>query len=154
MSQMTQKTNQFNLTTIRYSETEIENLIKSKNSDVYTFLVDDKFGSSGVTGLCILSNKNDQKIEINSFLMSCRIIGRNIEYVFIDYIIKQLKIDGITSLTSKFIPTIKNKQVLNFFEKCSFELINQNNSCKNYFLSLNKYKISKIDYVKIVDNEN
>ena len=125
MSQMTQKTNQFNLTTKRYSETEIENFIKSKNSDVYAFSVDDKFGSSGVTGLCVLSNKKDQKIQIDSFLMSCRIIGRNIEYVFIDYIIEQLKVDGFTSLTSKFISTIKNKQVLNFFENCNFDLIDQ-----------------------------
>ena len=154
MSQMTQKTNQFNLTTKRYSETEIENFIKSKNSDVYTFSVDDKFGSSGVTGLCILSNKKDQKIQIDSFLMSCRIIGRNIEYVFIDYIIEQLKIDGFTSLTSKFISTIKNKQVLNFFENCNFDLIDQNDSCKNYFLSLSKYKISEISYIEVVDNEN
>ena len=154
MSQMTQKTNQFNLTTKRYSETEIENFIKSKNSDVYAFSVDDKFGSSGVTGLCVLSNKKDQKIQIDSFLMSCRIIGRNIEYVFIDYIIEQLKIDGFTSLTSKFISTIKNKQVLNFFENCNFDLINQNGSCKNYFLSLSKYKISEISYIEVVDNEN
>ena len=154
MSQMTQKTNQFNLTTKRYSETEIENFIKSKNSDVYTFSVDDKFGSSGVTGLCILSNKKDQKIQIDSFLMSCRIIGRNIEYVFIDYIIEQLKIDGFTSLTSKFISTIKNKQVLNFFENCNFDLIDQNDSCKNYFLSLSKYKISEINYIEVVNNEN
>ena len=154
MSQMTQKTNQFNLTTKRYSETEIENFIKSKNSDVYTFSVDDKFGSSGVTGLCILSNKKDQKIQIDSFLMSCRIIGRNIEYVFIDYIIEQLKIDGFTSLTSKFISTIKNKQVLNFFENCNFDLIDQNDNCKNYFLSLSKYKISEINYIEVVNNEN
>ena len=68
--------------------------------------------------------------------------------------IKQLKIDGITSLTSKFIQTIKNKQVLNFFENCSFELINQNDDCKDYFLSIKEYKISKIDYVEVVDNEN
>jgi len=154
MSQMTQKTNQFNLTTKRYSETEIENFIKSKNSDVYAFSVDDKFGSSGVTGLTILSNKKNQKIHIDSFLMSCRIIGRNIEYVFIDYIIEQLKIDGFSSLTSKFIPTIKNKQVLNFFDNCNFELIDHNDSYKNYFLSLSKYKVSGINYIKVVRNEN
>ena len=86
--------------------------------------------------------------------MSCRIIGRNIEYVFIDYIIEQLKIDGFTSLTSKFISTIKNKQVLNFFENCNFDLIDQNDNCKNYFLSLSKYKISEISYIEVVDNEN
>ena len=154
LSQMARKTNHFNLTTKRYSETEIENFIKSKNSDVYAFSVEDKFGSSGVTGLTILSNKQNQKIQIDSFLMSCRIIGRNIEYVFIDYIIEQLKIDGFTSLTSKFIPTIKNKQVLNFFDNCNFELIDQNDSCKNYFLSLSKYKTSEINYIKVVDNEN
>ena len=121
MAQMSQKTNQFNLTTIRYTETEIQKMVFSSDTDVYAFSVNDKYGSSGVTGLCIL-NISNQTVEINSFLISCRIIGRNIEYMLMDYIIQQMKDQGVKSLVAKFIRTMKNIQVSSFFDDCSFEL--------------------------------
>ena len=152
MAQMSQKTNQFNLTTIRYTETEIEKMVLSSDTDVYTFSVSDKCGSSGVTGLCIL-NIGNQAVEINALLISCRIIGRNIEYVFMDYIIQQMKDNGVKSLTAKFIRTMKNIQVSSFFDDCSFELISQNDSSKDYFLSISKYVQSKIDYIELINNE-
>lgn len=152
MAQMSQKTNQFNLTTIRYTETEIQKMVISSDTDVYAFAVNDKYGNSGVTGLCIL-NMNNQTVEINSFLISCRIIGRNIEYVLMDYIIQQMKSHGVKSLTAKFIRTMKNIQVSSFFDDCSFELISQKDSSKDYFLSISKYVQSKIDYIELINNE-
>ena len=89
MSQLSQKTNQFNLTTKRYTEGDIKSFIENDNSKVIAFSVTDKFGDSGVTGLCIINFHDEtQSVEIDTLLMSCRIIGRNIEYAFIDYIIK------------------------------------------------------------------
>ena len=152
IAQMSQKTNQFNLTTIRYTETDIQKMVFSSDTDVYAFAVNDKYGSSGVTGLCIL-NIGNQAVEINSLLISCRIIGRNIEYVLMDYIIQQMKNHGVKSLTAKFIRTMKNIQVSSFFDDCSFELISQNDSSKDYFLSISKYVQSKIDYIELINNE-
>ena len=153
MAQMSQKTNQFNLTTIRYTETEIQKMVMSSDTDVYAFSVNDKYGSSGVTGLCIL-NISNQTVEINSFLISCRIIGRNIEYVLMDYIIQQMKDQGVKSLVAKFIRTMKNIQVSSFFDDCSFELISQDDFSKDYSLSISKYVQSKIHYIKLIDSNS
>ena len=82
ISQLTQKTNQFNLTTIRYTESQIKRLIKSDDHLVYIASVNDKFGDSGLTGLCLIKFLDFDAAEIDTFLLSCRIIGRNIEYAF------------------------------------------------------------------------
>ena len=150
-AQITQKTNQFNLTTKRYTENEIRNFVLSSNYDVYSFLVEDKFGLSGVTGLCIVIKGNDTR-QIDSFAMSCRVIGRNIEFVFIDYLVSMLSKEGVASLKSSFINTKKNKQVEEFYEKCSFDLISSDGLVKSYNLILNKYKQSGINYIEVKNN--
>ena len=150
MSQMSQKTNQFNLTTKRYTESDITNFINSKKSSVYSFSVSDKFGNSGLTGLCIVNLDFKSKIaHIDTLLMSCRIIGRNIEFAFFDYLIANLKDRGIEKVESKYIKTPKNSQVSNFFEACSFNLTRESNSSKNYLLNIDKYQTKNINYVEV-----
>jgi FkbH-like protein len=147
---MTQKTNQFNLTTKRYTESEIHNFINDPNCDVLAFSVTDKFGESGVTGLCILTqNSNIEMMEIDTLLMSCRIIGRNIENAFMDYIIERLKEKKKKILLAKYIKTTKNNQVKKFYEKCSFERIEKNNLVCNYTLDLKNYKVKQINYIEV-----
>jgi FkbH-like protein len=152
MSQMTQKTNQFNLTTKRYTEIEIESMVLSLKTDVYAFSVEDKFGDGGVTGLCIV-NFDDDVAVIDSFLMSCRVIGRNIEYVFMDHIVTSLIKSNIVNIKSKFIKTMKNMQVEEFFKSCSFQLENEEGSVKNYNLTVNKYKKNEIEYIEVESHE-
>jgi len=150
MSQMTQKTNQFNLTTKRYTEGDIRNFIMADDSKVFAFAISDKFGNSGVTGLCIIrfDNKN-QTADIDTLLMSCRIIGRNIEYAFIDYLMNFLNNDKIESVTSRYIKTNKNEQVKKFYDKCSFSLTKCTDIIRNYKLSLNRYKPKNYKYIKV-----
>jgi FkbH-like protein len=147
MSQMTQKTNQFNLTSRRYTEVEIRSIVLSSNTDVYAFSLRDKFGDSGVTGLCIVDIDNDTAV-IDNFLMSCRVIGRNIEYVFMDYIVNSLKDKNIINIKSVFIRTMKNMQVEEFYDRCSFSLIKTKESIRYYELSINNYKQNNIKYIK------
>ncbi len=90
IAQMTQKTNQFNLTTKRYTEVEIEKFIKSEESIVLAFEVSDMYGNAGVTGLSILKMKGDRAI-IDTLLMSCRVLGRNIEIAFFDFLVDYFK---------------------------------------------------------------
>ena len=150
MSQMSQKTNQFNLTTKRYTESDITNFLTSKNHIVYSFSVSDKFGESGLTGLCIVSLDFKSKIaHIDTLLMSCRIIGRNIEYAFFDYLIENLKNKGIEKLEAKYIITPKNSQVSNFFDNCSFNLITENTSFKEYLLNISEYNMKNINYIEV-----
>ena len=119
IAQLTQKTNQFNLTTCRYTESQIDYFIRDTKHQVYAMFVKDKFGDSGLTGVCIIKEdeKNPKKVLIDSLLMSCRIIGRNIEFAYVNYIINDLAAKGYQKLIAKYHPTPKNSQVEDFYEK-------------------------------------
>ena len=154
MSQMSQKTNQFNFTTKRYTEGDIKNKINKSDSDVYAFSVSDKFGDSGVTGLSIITvNSNTEKAEaeIDTLLMSCRVIGRNVEYAFMDYVIGKTKEKKISAIKAKYIKTRKNEQVKEFYDKCSFDLVVENGSVKEYALDRSNYKPRKLNYIKVIN---
>jgi FkbH-like protein len=153
ISQLTQKTNQFNLTTKRYTESEIESLLKDKNVSIYTFSVSDKFGDNGVTGLCIVNLDIKNGIaNIDSFLMSCRIIGRNIEVSFMNYLIEELRSFNILKITASYIKTLKNKQVKSFYNNSKFSVVNEDDSKTNYILDTQEYNSNKIKYINITPN--
>jgi FkbH-like protein len=149
IAQMTQKTNQFNLTTQRYSESEIENLIKQRQHNIFSFSLNDKFGDYGTTGLCIVRYKDSKKVFIETFLMSCRIIGRNAEYAFFDFLSNYLKMEKIESIESKYIRTFKNEQVSSFYENLGFKLEFSSVDLKNYQISLKDYIPKNINYLKV-----
>ena len=120
LAQMTQKTNQFNLTTKRYTENEIQSYSDNNNYIVIAISIKDYFGDSGITGLCILEiNSNKKYCTIDTLLMSCRIIGRNIEYAFLDCIVKKCQSLNLPVIKATFVKTNKNNQVMKFYEKCS-----------------------------------
>lgn len=150
ISQMTLKTNQFNLTTKRYTETDVLNFIVRDDYEVFALSLKDKFGDNGITGLIIIKIV-DKKAEIDTFLISCRIIGRNIEYAFFDYIIKYLKKRGIEIVLGQYIKTNKNNQVSDLYKKMGFV---EKESCEkttNYKLSICKYKQNNLSYMEILD---
>jgi len=154
ISQLSQKTNQFNLTAKRYTEGDIENFINDPSSTVYGFSVSDKFGDSGVTGLSIVTvNQTTETAEIDSFLMSCRVIGRNVEYAFLDYIIQKMKGEKIRVLNAKYNKVQKNEQVKEFYDKCSFILTKATDSVRHYNLDINNYEPNRINYIEIVDEK-
>jgi FkbH-like protein len=150
ISQLTQKTNQFNLTTIRYTESEISSFINSPNYNIYTGTVSDKFGDSGLTILSIVQI-NDEKSEatIDSFLMSCRIIGRNIETVFLDFILQELKVSGIKSVKAFYSRTQKNSQVIDFYDKFNFDIDSSDENSRVYSFSLLNLERNAINYIQI-----
>ena len=90
-TQLTQKTNQFNFTTKRYSRAELEQLILKENWHLISLSIKDKFGDYGTTGLIILTIDND-KATIDTFLLSCRVLGRKIENIFFKAVIDELKL--------------------------------------------------------------
>jgi len=151
ISQLTQKTNQFNLTTKRYTESDIHNLNVMDNSKVIAFSVSDKFGNIGVTGVCIIIVDKNKTACIDTFLISCRIIGRNIEFAFMDYLINTLKDNGISSVKAKYIKTSKNSQVRDFYDKCSFVPTTITDLFKEYVLDIDDYKPGKINYIEVIN---
>jgi FkbH-like protein len=117
-AQMTQKTNQFNLTTRRYTETEIQSFADNGGL-LYGLRVKDKFGDNGLTGLMIILLEK-QTAYIDTLLLSCRILGKRIEYEFANYILMKLKKNGILQVRASYIKTSKNCQVEHFYDNIGF----------------------------------
>lgn len=148
ISQMTQKTNQFNLTTKRYTKIDIETFINNKNMSVISISVNDKFGDSGIVGLAILEFKNDLAI-IDTFLMSCRVLGRNIEYRFMDIIFDILKDKSISKVNSVYIKTLKNDQVSDLYDRYGFEVLEKDENLTKYRMLVKNYKDKNLNYIGV-----
>jgi FkbH-like protein len=146
IAQMTQKTNQFNLTTIRYTENDIRRLVEDELKTVISISMSDRFGDSGVTGLAILDSSESV---IDTLLLSCRVLGRNIEYKFMDIIIDFAKNKDISLLNSRYIKTIKNQQVSDFYERCGFIKIGEVDGSSQYNLHVESYRSKDIKYIRI-----
>ena len=146
IAQMTQKTNQFNLTTKRYTEEDIK-AFSRQGAKIYCISVSDKFGDSGITGAAIITiDEKNKTADIDSFLLSCRILGKKIEDVFFKYIIGQIKQDGYLKITSTYIPTPKNKQTSSFYEKNGFILDETTvDGAKRYFSTIDNIDVNISD---------
>ncbi len=146
ISQLTQKTNQFNMTTRRYSEENIKQFSENSNSIVLSVRVEDKFGDNGITGAVIIEKKKKEWI-IDSFLLSCRIIGRKIEDVILAYIAEEARKENVDSIIGVFIPTNKNNPAKEFYAKNNFKLIKEDNNCQFWKLFVDK----KLEYPEFID---
>lgn len=120
IAQLTQKTNQFNLTTKRYSEDDIKNLAENDNSDVICLRLKDRFGDSGIVGVCILKYENEVSL-FDTFLLSCRVLGRGIEDVFLNEALKLASKHDCEIAVGEYIATAKNSQVRDFYSKRGFK---------------------------------
>lgn len=144
VAQMTQKTNQFNLTTKRYTEADIKKLMDNGEM-IYTLAVADKFGDSGITG-CIILCKTELGWNIDTLLLSCRILGKGIERAFVKYVLAQFD-DSI--VTAEYIPTDKNSQVCSFYDNLGFEVCSEKDGRKCYKVRTNMLNLWIEDYYSI-----
>ena len=130
IAQLTQKTNQFNLTTKRYSEKNISDFVIN-NHFVACMTIKDKFGDYGITACAVVLINNDEA-EIDTFLLSCRILGKGYENVFISGLLNELIDKGIKKVKAEFRQSNKNMQTENFYDNFGFKLDSINNGIKNY----------------------
>lgn len=150
VAQLTQKTNQFNLTTKRYSERDIKQFQQDPKARIYTMSARDRFGDYGLTGVLIAVLK-DKTAHIDSFLLSCRVLGRNLEYAFLDFCLGELKTHWkMDSWQAKFIPTAKNEQVSDFWTRIGFgETGSNEKGHKEYEMKTTGRKAKKYSYIKM-----
>lgn len=120
--QLIHKTNQFNLTTKRYTSFEVEHFME--HNDVYTFEVSDRFGSMGMVAVAIIIDN-----EIDTFLISCRVLGREVEENILAFLCNRY-----AGLKAAYLSTSKNKIVEIFYESNGFERIDATEDCKRYRL--------------------
>lgn len=149
ISQLSNKSNQFNLTTKRYSVNEIEN-ISNDNSYIKIYgNLEDKFGDNGIVSV-VIGKINNSVLDIELWIMSCRVLKRNMEFAMMDELVRLAKLNNITKINGYYYPTEKNKMVKDFYKQFDFTLVNEDNGNTTWSIDVDKY-INK-NYVIEVDN--
>ena len=149
IAQLTQRTNQFNLTTKRYTEANIKDLAEKDNSDVFYVILKDRFGDTGAVGVVILLYESKNAF-INTFLLSCRVIGRGVEEAMLKVCIDEARQKECENIYGIYIPTRKNHLVESFYEKNGFSKIESEKEKMIYGLSLNKAHMMFPSYFKLI----
>jgi FkbH-like protein len=134
VAQLTQRSNQFNLRTVRYTEADISKLAQSKNHITKAFYLCDKFGDYGLISVVVLE-KNSNELFIDTWLMSCRVLKRGVEHFVMNSISESAIKEGITVIRAQYLPTDKNGLVMNLLLDMGFQKMNE-----DYILDITSYK--------------
>jgi FkbH-like protein len=151
ISQLTQRTNQFNLTTKRYSEAEIMEFCAANDVDVRYLRLKDRFGDSGIVGVSILKYV-EMDCFIDTFLLSCRVIGRGIEDAFLADCRKLAKKRNCKQMFGTYSTTKKNGQVESFYANRGFIRMGENGIVTQYLFSADN-SLAYPDYFKAVQSD-
>jgi len=148
VAQLTQKTNQFNLTTRRFSEQQIADMAARPGWHVLSIKVRDRFGDHGLVGVAITHDEADTS-EIETFLLSCRVIGRAVETALLSHLAQAAAARGRQRLLGRFIPTRKNAPARDFYAQHGFQLLEENLDGSVWSLSLGQNTIATPDWIKV-----
>lgn len=154
IAQLTQKTNQFNLTTRRYTEHDISVFSASKDVDIFYARLRDRFGDMGIIGVCIIRYL-DNRAELDSFLLSCRALGRTVEQEFLNQCLKKAKDRGCHIAVGVYVPTVKNSQVSEFFANQGFSRMSAEGIGEYRFqLDLPDFQPADSNYFSLIRSEH
>ena len=150
ISELTMKSNQFNVTTRRYGINEIVKLMESPESTVYSMVVGDKFGSAGLTGVLVMRWEGRRAV-VDSFLMSCRVIGRGAEFAVWQAVRADAIKRGCDTLVAEYLPTPKNGQVADFFDRLSLRQVGADNGIRRYQTMIEDFTPPVTSWIKTID---
>lgn len=140
VTQLINKSNQFNLTSKRYSRAEVSDFETAEGAAIY-FRLRDCFGDFGIIGLVICTPTGESTWEIDTWLMSCRVLGRRVEEAMLAEVVRAARDHGIERLTATFIPTAKNGIVAEHYDSLGFSLLSvREDGSKTYELQLANYR--------------
>jgi len=153
LSQLCQRTNQFNLSTKRHTESDLKTYLDSTDKKLFSLKSKDIFGDDGIVGLGIVKTEDSStEWSLDSFLVSCRVLGRNIENAFIDYISRMGLKSSITVLKAEYLPTAKNSQIKTFFERVNFKIKTEQSHKIDFELELINYKRRTFPGIQVIEN--
>jgi len=151
-AQLTQKTNQFNLTSRRYTEQQIAQFLQASNRRTYTIRVIDRYADNGLVGAAFTQDLGDTCV-IDTFLLSCRVISRGIETALLSHIVREARDRGIVFLRGTFIPTKKNHPAESFLGDHGFSPIETLPESSVWQLELQKADVSWPPWIHLADVE-
>jgi FkbH-like protein len=122
IAQLTQRSNQFNLRTIRYTDEDINRITSSENHFTLSFKLEDMFGDYGLVSAIIMEKKNEQDLMIDTWIMSCRVLKRGLEQLVLNEIVAIAKANNFKRVIGEYIPTSKNNMVAGHYTGLGFAL--------------------------------
>ncbi|WP_223608953.1 HAD family hydrolase [Chryseobacterium sp. OSA05B] len=139
VSQLTQRSNQFNLRTVRYTEQDVDHLIHSDDHYTLSFTLKDKYGDNGLICVIVLEKENPETLFIDTWLMSCRVLKRGMEDFTLNTIVETARKNGYQYVVGEYLPTVKNQMVKDHYERLGF-------SAKEgqWILNVNDYQTKEV----------
>ena len=132
VAQLTQRSNQFNLRTIRYTDEDIQIMANDPEYINLAFSLEDKYGDYGLISLIIMKKTTDNTLFIDTWIMSCRVLKRNMENFVLNTIVDIAREKGFSEIHGEFIATAKNNMVKDHYPLLGFNL--RNDTSENQFL--------------------
>ncbi len=148
-SQMTNRTNQFNMHTIRCSEDDIRRFMEADDHHVVTLVLKDRFGDNGVVGLAVVRMARTEWV-LHMFLMSCRVLGRTVEQTFVGWLAEQARKAGAKRLSAEFLPTAKNKPFVGFYQERGFTAAEADGDARQWVWDLTDAETAPPDWIDVI----
>lgn len=120
VAQLSQRSNQFNLRTIRYTDAEIAQMASDDTYGCFSFTLEDKYGDNGMICVIILRREDADTLFVDTWFMSCRVLKRGMEHFTLNTIVEYAKENGFTRIIGEYIPTAKNSMVAEHYQRLGF----------------------------------
>jgi FkbH-like protein len=152
IAQLTQKTNQFNLTTRRYSEAQLAAMTPPDGWHVRSIRVSDCYSDNGLVGVAITRDQGEAR-EIDTFLLSCRVIGRTVETALLSRLVDEARAAGMRRIQGWFLPTKKNMPAAEFYRQHGFQPILQEQAGTLWALDLEQGEVRCPEWIRLMVRE-
>ena len=139
VAQLSQRSNQFNLRTIRYTEADITNMAENPDVIDLSFTLEDKFGDNGLIAVVIMKKQDAETLFVDTWFMSCRVLKRGMENFTLNTMVERAKNAGYKKIIGEYLPTQKNKMVENHYSGLGFTKIEES-STSRYVLDVDTYQ--------------
>lgn len=136
IAQLTQRSNQFNLRTVRYTEEDIARIASDKDYVTLYYTLKDRFGDHGLVSVVVMKKETEEEFFIDTWLMSCRVLKRGMEEYIINRLVKTAAMNGAKRIRAEYIPTQKNRMVEHIYDDMGFDCIGEG----LYSLEIDRYK--------------
>ena len=146
VAQLSQRSNQFNLRTVRYTEADIEALGQDPDVIDLSFTLEDKFGDNGLIAVIIMKKQDEETLFIDTWFMSCRVLKRGMEDFTLNTMVEAAREKGYKRIVGEYLPTPKNKMVENHYPSLGFQKL-EGTSTAQYVLDVEQYQ-PRENYIK------
>ena len=140
VAQLSQRSNQFNLRTIRYTEADITSMAEDPDVIDLSFTLEDKFGDNGLIAVIIMKKQDEETLFVDTWFMSCRVLKRGMENFTLNTMVECAKKKGFKRIIGEYLPTPKNKMVEQHYPNLGFAPSGESSEGSRYVLDVDSYQ--------------